>query len=164
MRLLSAAGISYTVKEYAVDESDLSAVHAAESLGMPPEQVFKTLVLQGASGSYTVCCIPADTELDLKKTAKTAKEKSIDLVPMKEILPLTGYVRGGCSPVGMKKQFPTFIDETAQLFDAISVSAGERGVQVILAPEELAGFLKAGFADLTKENIQRQQFIAKHIT
>jgi len=149
MRLLSAAGISYTVKEYSVDESDLSAVHAAESLGMPPEQVFKTLVLQGASGSYAVCCIPAACELDLKKTAKAAKEKSIGLVPMKDILPLTGYVRGGCSPVGMKKQFPTFIDETAQLFDAISVSAGERGVQVIIAPEDLAGFLNASFADLT---------------
>jgi Cys-tRNA(Pro)/Cys-tRNA(Cys) deacylase len=149
MRLLGAAGISYTVKEYTVDESDLSAVHAAESLGMPPEQVFKTLVLKGASGSYAVCCIPADSELDLKKTALAAKEKSIDLVPMKDILPLTGYVRGGCSPVGMKKQFPVFIDETAQLFDTISVSAGERGVQVILAPEDLSGFLNAGFADLT---------------
>jgi len=149
MRLLSAAGISYTVKEYPVDESDLSAVHAAESLGMPAEQVFKTLVLQGASGSYTVCCIPAACELDLKKAAKAAKEKSNGLVPVKDILPLTGYVRGGCSPVGMKKQFPTFIDETAQLFDTISVSAGERGVQVILSPEELAEFLNAVFYDLT---------------
>jgi len=149
MRLLSAAGISYTVKEYRVDESDLSAVHAAESLGMSAEQVFKTLVLQGASGSYAVCCVPAACELDLKKAAKAAKEKSIDLVPVKDILPLTGYVRGGCSPVGMKKQFPTFIDETARLFDAISVSAGERGVQVIVSPEELAEFLNADFADLT---------------
>jgi len=148
MRLLGAAGISYTVREYPVDESDLSAVHAAESLGMPPEQVFKTLVLKGASGSYVVCCIPADSELDLKKTALAAKEKNIDLIAMKDILPLTGYVRGGCSPVGMKKQFSTFIDETAQLFDTISVSAGERGVQVILAPEELAEFLNASFADL----------------
>ena len=148
MRLLSAAGISYTVKEYQVDESDLSAVHAAESLGMPAEQVFKTLVLQCASGSYAVCCIPAACELDLKKAAKAAKEKSIGLIPMKDILPLTGYVRGGCSPVGMKKQFPTFIDETALLFDAISVSTGERGVQVIVSPEELAGFLNAKFADL----------------
>jgi Cys-tRNA(Pro)/Cys-tRNA(Cys) deacylase len=149
MRLLGAAGISYTVREYHVDESDLSAVHAAESLGMPPEQVFKTLVLQGASGSYAVCCIPAAGELDLKKTAMAANEKSISLVPVKEILPLTGYVRGGCSPVGMKKQFPTFIDETARLFGAISVSAGERGVQVILAPEDLAKYLNAVFADLT---------------
>jgi Cys-tRNA(Pro)/Cys-tRNA(Cys) deacylase len=148
MRLLSAAGMSYTVKEYQVDKSDLSAVHAAESLGMPAEQVFKTLVLQGASGSYFVCCIPAASEMDLKKTAKAAKEKSIGLVPMKDILPLTGYVRGGCSPVGMKKQFPTFIDETAQLFDSISVSAGERGVQIIISPEELVEFISAKFEDL----------------
>jgi Cys-tRNA(Pro)/Cys-tRNA(Cys) deacylase len=152
MRLLGAAGISYAVKEYHVDESDLSAVHAAESLGMPPEQVFKTLVLQGASGSYAVCCIPAAGELDLKKAAKAAKEKSVGLIPVKDILPLTGYVRGGCSPVGMKKQFPTFIDETSQLFDTVSVSAGERGVQVILAPEDLAKFLNAVFADLTVSN------------
>jgi Cys-tRNA(Pro)/Cys-tRNA(Cys) deacylase len=150
MRLLSAAGISYTVKEYPVDESDLSAVHAAEFLDIPAEQVFKTLVLQGASGSYTVCCIPAAAELDLKKTAKAAGEKSIDLILMKNIQPLTGYVRGGCSPIGMKKQFPTFIDETALLFDTIGVSAGERGVQVLLSPKELAGFINASFADLTK--------------
>jgi Cys-tRNA(Pro)/Cys-tRNA(Cys) deacylase len=148
MRLLSAAGINYTVKKYQVDESNLSAVHAAESLGMPAEQVFKTLVLQGASGSYVVCCIPAACELELKKVAKAAKEKSIGLIPMKDILPLTGYVRGGCSPVGMKKQFPTFIDETALLFEAISVSAGERGVQVIISPEELGEFINAKFADL----------------
>ena len=150
MRLLGAAGIRYEIREYQVDESDLSAVHAAEFLGLPAEQVFKTLVLQGASGSYTVCCIPAAAELDLKKAARAAGEKSIDLIPMKNIQPLTGYLRGGCSPIGMKKQFPTFIDETAQLFDTIGVSAGERGVQVLLAPEELARFINAAFVDLTK--------------
>ena len=150
MRLLSAAGINYTVKEYPVDESDLSAVHAAEFLDIPAEQVFKTLVLQGASGSYTVCCIPAAAELDLKKAARAAGEKSIDLIPMKNIQTITGYLRGGCSPIGMKKQFPTFFDETALLFDAIGASAGERGVQVVLAPEELARFINAVFADLTK--------------
>ena len=150
MRLLNAAGINYSVKEYPVDESDLSAVHAAEFLDIPAEQVFKTLVLQGASGAYIVCCIPAAAELDLKKTAKAAGEKSVDLIPMKNIQPLTGYLRGGCSPVGMKKQFPTYFDETAQLFDTISVSAGERGVQVVLSPEELARFIGAGFVDLVK--------------
>jgi Cys-tRNA(Pro)/Cys-tRNA(Cys) deacylase len=150
MRLLSAAGLSYIVKEYPVDESDLSAVHAAEYLDLPAEQVFKTLVLRGASGSHTVCCIPAAAEVDLKKAAKAAGEKNIDLIPMKELQPLTGYVRGGCSPIGMKKQFPAFIDETAQLFDAIGVSAGERGFQVVLAPEALAVFIGAVFADLTK--------------
>jgi Cys-tRNA(Pro)/Cys-tRNA(Cys) deacylase len=117
---------------------------------MPAEQVFKTLVLRGASGAYTVCCIPAAAELDLKKTARASGEKSVDLIPVKNIRPLTGYVRGGCSPIGMKKQFPTFLDETALLFDTIGVSAGERGMQVILAPEELARLISAGFADLTK--------------
>ena len=149
MRLLGAAGISFSVKEYPVDESDLSALHAAANLGLPAEQVFKTLVLRGASGAFFVCCIPASSELDLKKTARAAGEKSADLIPMKDLQPLTGYVRGGCSPIGMKKQFPVFIDETAQLFDTISVSAGERGVQVILAPPDLADFISAGFADLT---------------
>jgi Cys-tRNA(Pro)/Cys-tRNA(Cys) deacylase len=150
MRLLSAAGLSYTVKEYPVDESDLSAVHAAQYLDLPAEQVFKTLVLRGASGSHAVCCIPAAAELDLKKAAKAAGEKNIDLIPMKELQPLTGYLRGGCSPIGMKKQFPVFIDETARLFDSIGISAGERGIQVVLAPTELAVFVGAVFADLTK--------------
>jgi Cys-tRNA(Pro)/Cys-tRNA(Cys) deacylase len=149
MRLLDAAKIAYEVKEYPVDESDLSAVHAAEFLDIPAEQVFKTLVLKGASGAYTVCCIPAAAELDLKKTARAAGEKSIELIAVKELQPLTGYVRGGCSPIGMKKPFPVFIDETAGLFDAIGVSAGERGVQAILAPADLARFISAEFADLT---------------
>ncbi|MDR0584874.1 MAG: Cys-tRNA(Pro) deacylase [Treponema sp.] len=149
MRLLSAAGISYTVKEYTVDESDLSALHAAESLDIPVEQVFKTLVLQGASGAYIVCCVSAVTELDLKKTSKAAGEKSVALIPMKELYPLTGYVRGGCSPIGMKKRFPVFIDETARLFDAIGISAGERGAQIVISPGSLAAFLSAQFADLT---------------
>jgi Cys-tRNA(Pro)/Cys-tRNA(Cys) deacylase len=150
MRLLDAANISFTVKEYPADEFDLSAVHAAQFIDLPAEQIFKTLVLQGASGAYAVCCIPAAAELDLKKTARAAGEKSAALIPMKELQPLTGYVRGGCSPIGMKKQFPSFIDETAELFDVIGVSAGERGVQVALAPAELARFIGAQFADLTK--------------
>ena len=150
MRLLSAAGINYTVREYPVDESDLSAVHAAEFLGLPAEQVFKTLVLQGVSGAYFVCCIPAAAEMDMKKAARVANEKSIDLIPVKNIQPVTGYIRGGCSPVGMKKQLPSFFDETALLFDTISISAGERGIQVLLAPEELARFISARFVDLTK--------------
>ncbi|GHV56674.1 Cys-tRNA(Pro)/Cys-tRNA(Cys) deacylase [Spirochaetia bacterium] len=149
LRLLDAAGISYTVKEYPVDESDLSGVHAAELLGMPSEQIFKTLVLQGASGAYTVCCIPCAEELDLKKIACAAGEKSIDLIPVKELRPLTGYIRGGCSPIGMKKQFPAFIDETAELFDTIGVSAGMRGMQVILSPADIVKFTGAALADLT---------------
>ncbi|GHV02330.1 Cys-tRNA(Pro)/Cys-tRNA(Cys) deacylase [Spirochaetia bacterium] len=149
LRLLDAAGISYTVKEYPVDESDLSGVHAAALLGMSAEQIFKTLVLRGASGAYAVCCIPCAEELDLKKIARAAGEKSIDLIPVKELQPLTGYIRGGCSPIGMKKQLPTFIDETAELFDTIGVSAGMRGMQVILAPADLVRFTGAVLADIT---------------
>ena len=150
MRLLSAAGISYTVKEYPVDESDLSALHAVESLDIPAEQVFKTLVLKGASGNYAVCCIPASSELELKKAAKALGEKSIALIPVKDMLPVSGYVRGGCSPVGMKKQYPTFIDETAQLFPIIGINAGERGMLLLLSPEELARFINARYADLAE--------------
>jgi Cys-tRNA(Pro)/Cys-tRNA(Cys) deacylase len=149
LRLLDAAGIAYAVAEYEVDENDLSGVHAAELLGIPPEQVFKTLVLQGASGAYMVCCIPVAEELDLKKAAQAYGEKKVDLIPVKDLLPLTGYIRGGCSPIGMKKQFPACIDETAELFDTIGVSAGVRGCQVILKPEDLRAFISAKFADLT---------------
>jgi Cys-tRNA(Pro)/Cys-tRNA(Cys) deacylase len=149
LRILDGADIRYTVKEYPVDETDLSALHAAEKLGMPPEQVFKTLVLQGGSGAYWVCCIPAGEDLDLKKTARAAGEKSAALIPLKDLEPLTGYIRGGCSPIGMKKKFPTLIDETAELFETIGVSAGVRGAQIILRPEDLVRFTGALTADLT---------------
>jgi Cys-tRNA(Pro)/Cys-tRNA(Cys) deacylase len=149
LRLLDTAGIAYEVKEYAVDEADLSGVHAAELLGLPAEMIFKTLVLRGASLSPLVCCIPVAAELDLKKAARAAGEKSVELIPVKELQPLTGYVRGGCSPIGMKKPFPTFIDETAELFDRIGVSAGQRGMQVLLAPGDLASFVSAVFVDLS---------------
>jgi Cys-tRNA(Pro)/Cys-tRNA(Cys) deacylase len=148
MRQLSGAGINFTVKEYPFDESDLSAPVDWDSLGLPSEQVFKTLVMQGASGNYAVCCVPSPMELDLKKTAKAVGEKSITLVPVKAIQPLTGYIRRGCSPIGMKKQYPTFIDETAQLFDVIAVNAGERGILIILNPVDLCNFINAKFADL----------------
>jgi Cys-tRNA(Pro)/Cys-tRNA(Cys) deacylase len=148
IRLLDAAGIQYTVREYTVDD-DLSAVHAAEKLGLPPEQVFKTLVLRGGSGACWVCCIPAQEELDLKKTAMAAGEKNIALIPMKDLEPLTGYVRGGCSPIGMKKKFPVLIDETAELFETISISAGLRGMQIILRPGDLIRFTGALRAGLT---------------
>jgi Cys-tRNA(Pro)/Cys-tRNA(Cys) deacylase len=155
LRLLDAAGIPYTTAEYEVDENDLSGVHAAELLGIPAEQVFKTLVLQGSSGERgpsvrIVCCIPVAEELDLKKAARVCGEKKVDLIPVKDLLPLTGYIRGGCSPIGMKKQFPTYIDETAELFDTIAVSAGVRGCQVILAPRKLLDFISATTADLTE--------------
>jgi Cys-tRNA(Pro)/Cys-tRNA(Cys) deacylase len=149
MRLLDAAGIAYTVLSYKADETDLSAVHAAERTGFPAERIFKTLALQGSSGAYLVCCIPAAEELDLKKAARLAGEKKADLVPVKNLLSLTGYVRGGCSPVGMKKSFPVFIDETALLFDAVSVSAGERGLLMALNPADLLRCTRGVTADLT---------------
>ena len=142
MRVLDKAGIAYQTMEYEVDESDLSGVHVAEQLGQPCEQIFKTLVLRDEKGGHYVCCIPVDQELDLKK---------VEMLPLKELLPTTGYIRGGCSPIGMKKKFPTYIDETAQLFDEIAVSGGVRGEQVLLSPEALGTFTEAVFADLVKD-------------
>lgn len=148
MRLLDKAGIGYETKEYEYDESDLSGVHAAEVLGLDPDMVFKTLVLKGDKTGYFVCVIPVAMEIDLKKAAGLTGNKKCDLIPVKELLPLTGYLRGGCSPVGMRKQFPTYLDETAQLNDVISVSAGQRGVQVVLQPDELLSYIGASYADL----------------
>jgi Cys-tRNA(Pro)/Cys-tRNA(Cys) deacylase len=150
MRLLDAAKIPYTLKEYPVDESDLSGIHAAESIGLPANQVFKTLVLQGSSGNYTVCCIASSDGLDLKKVAHICKEKNIDLIAVKDLQPLTGYMRGGCSPIAMKKQFPIYIDETAILFPIVSISAGARGAVLLLNPEDLIRFTGAQTADLTE--------------
>lgn len=150
MRLLKQAGIDYGTAEYPVDESDLSGVHAAHAMGIDPECMFKTLVARGEKRGLHVFCIPVAEELDLKKCAQVAKEKKIELIHVKELLPLTGYVRGGCSPVGMKKKFPTTLDETAILFDRIYVSAGARGVQVIVDPQALAAYLGADYADLTR--------------
>lgn len=149
MRLLKAAGIDFETREYEVDESDLSGVHAAEVLGLPPEQVFKTLVLRGEKQGILVCVLPVELEVDLKKLARAAGDKKVEMIHMKELLPLTGYIRGGCSPVGMKKEFPTYIDETAMLFDAIAVSGGMRGVQLIVNPDQLLGFVKGEYVDLT---------------
>ena len=150
MRLLEQAGIEFETGEYAVDESDLSGTHAAAELGAEPERVFKTLVARGEKKGLYVFCIPVAEELDLKKCAACAKEKKVEMIHVKELLPLTGYIRGGCSPVGMKKKYPTFIDETAVLFEKIYVSAGQRGVQLIVNPETLAEYLDAEFRDLTK--------------
>ena len=137
-------------KEYAVDENDLNGMHAAEGIGMPPEQIFKTLVAKGERGGYAVFCIPVCCELDLKKAAKAAHDKKIELIHVKDLLATTGYIRGGCSPIGMKKPFPTYIDETAQLYDEIGVSAGCRGCQVLLDPMRLADYVNATLCDLTE--------------
>ena len=150
MRLLKQANIPFETGEYEVDESDLSGVHAAHMLGVDPDCVFKTLVAKAEKKGIHVFCIPVAQELDLKKCAAAAGEKKIEMIHVKDLLGLTGYVRGGCSPIGMKKKYPTTIDETAILFDKIYVSAGMRGEQVILNPETLAEFIGADFADVTK--------------
>ena len=148
MRMLEAAGIPYETSRYEVDESDLSGSHAADALGADHDCVYKTLVLKGEKTGYLVCCIPVDEELDLKKTARAAGDKKVEMIHVKELLPLTGYIRGGCSPIGMKKKFPTYIEETAQLYDRIYVSAGMRGCQVILAAEDLRQMTEGVFAAL----------------
>ena len=150
MRLLDAAKIPYRAAEYEVDENDLNGMHAAEGIGMPPEQIFKTLVAKGERGGYAVFCIPVCCELDLKKAAKAVGEKSVAMLHQKELLPLTGYVHGGCSPIGMKKPFPTYIHETCLLYDEIGVSAGCRGCQVLLDPMRLAEYVNATLCDLTE--------------
>lgn len=150
IRLVEKAGIPYEEKFYEYDESDLSGIHAAQVLGMPEEQVFKTLVARGERTGINVFCIPVCCELDLKKAAKAAGDKNMELIHVKELLGLTGYIRGGCSPVGMKKKYPTYIDELCQLSDAIALSAGERGHQIIVPPLPIAALLDAKLADLTK--------------
>ena len=149
MRLLDAADIPYDTKEYPWNENDLSGVHAAEAIGLPPEQVFKTLVARGDKTGPLVFCIPVAENLELRKAAAASGNKRVEMLPLKELTALTGYVRGGCSPIGMKKKFPTCIDETAVLFDEIAVSAGMRGEQIVLSPQALAGYIGAEFADLT---------------
>ncbi len=149
MRLLTQAKIPFEVREYEVDEENLAGVHVAEQTGIPAEQVFKTLVAHGEKKGYMVFCIPVVRELDLKKAAQLVGDKKIEMVHVKDLLGLTGYIRGGCSPVGMKKKFPTYFDETAGLYDKIAVSAGVRGAQVYLAPAQLIEYVGAECADLT---------------
>lgn len=149
VRLVEAAKIPCREHFYEYDENDLSGLHAAEALGKPPEEVFKTLVARGERTGINVFCIPVCCELDLKKAAKAAGDKNMELIHVKELLGITGYIRGGCSPVGMKKRYPTCFDETCQLYDEIAISAGERGHQMILNPEALAALVGAKLADLT---------------
>lgn len=149
MRLLEAAGIEFEVLEYPVDENDLSGESVARKTGKAHEQIFKTLVFSGEKNGFGVCCIPTCEELDLKKAAKLFGEKKVEMLHVKDLLKTTGYIRGGCSPIGMKKQFPTVIDETACLFDKIYVSAGVRGMMLGVEPQALAGFVNARLADVT---------------
>ena len=149
LRLVETAGIEFETLEYEGDESDLSGIHIAEQKNLDPDMVFKTLVTRGDKNGIAVFCIPVAMELDLKKCAQVSGNKKVEMIHVKELLGLTGYIRGGCSPVGMKKQYPTWIDETAQLFDKFYVSAGVRGMQMYLSPTELAAFIGAQFADVT---------------
>lgn len=149
-RLLDKACVRYELVPYEVDEQDLSAVHVAEQLGENVAQVFKTLVLKGDKTGFFVCIIPGACEVDLKAAAKISGNKSCDLIPMKELLPLTGYIRGACSPIGMKKHFPTYIHVTCRDYSFIYVSAGQRGLQLQLVPADLIREAKATVGELVK--------------
>lgn len=149
VRLVQQAKIPCRESFYEFDEKDLNGNHAAAAIGMPPEQVFKTLVARGEKTGINVFCIPVCCELNLKKAAKAAGDKNMEMVAVKDLLNLTGYIRGGCSPVGMKKKYPTFFDETCMLWDEIAVSAGARGHQMILSPEKLAKLVNASLVDIT---------------
>lgn len=148
MRRLDSAKLKYRTQEYEVDENDLSGVHVAEQIGQNPASVFKTLVARGEKRGIVVFCIPVDMEIDLKKAAKVIGDKKIEMVHVKELLGLTGYIRGGCSPIGMKKKYPTYFHRTAEDFDEIAVSAGVRGAQIIMPPKALIDFVEAETADL----------------
>jgi Cys-tRNA(Pro)/Cys-tRNA(Cys) deacylase len=163
-RLLESLGISFDIQEYEVDPEDLSAITVARKIGMPPEQVFKTLLTTGVPsdrssslgwsmsgvGAYVFAVVPGDAELDFKKLARAAGLRKAEMVPLKEVQPLTGYIRGGVTVFGAKKAYPVFVDETAILFDKISVSAGARGTQLILSPDDYLRAAEGQTADLTK--------------
>lgn len=150
MRLLDLAGVSYEAFEYDISDGKIDGISVAAKIGRPPEEVFKTLVTRSPSHEYFVFVIPSAAELDMKLAAKAAGQKSIEMLPLKQLLGLTGYMHGGCSPVGMKKQFPTFIDETALLYDTFCVSAGKIGLNLSLNPESLGQILGAEFSALAK--------------
>ena len=149
MRLLDAAKIKYEVCEYPVDENNLAGTHIADEIGLPYEMVFKTIVARGDKTGYLVFCIPCDKEINLKKAAAVTGNKKVEPIHVKELLGLTGYIRGGCSPVGMKKKFPTYFDETVIIEEKITISAGVRGAQLLLLSEELIGYVGAKIADVT---------------
>ena len=148
MRRLDAAKIKYTPYEYEVDENDLSGVHIADSVGLQYEKVFKTIVTRSDKGRIFVFCIPCHKEINLKKAAAVTGSKKIEPLPVKELLGITGYIRGGCSPVGMKKDFPTYFDASAQKLDALTVSAGVRGIQLLVSSEEIIKYTRAELVDI----------------
>ena len=148
VRMVLHAGFSCTEAYYEYDENDLNGNHAAKAIGLPAEQVFKTLVARGAKTGINVFCIPVCCELNLKKAAKAANDKSIELIHVKELLSVTGYIRGGCSPIAMKKKYPTYIDETCTLYDTIAVSAGERGHQMLIPYQAIVELTNAVLVDI----------------
>ena len=150
-RILESLGVAFELREYEVDPEDLSAINVARKIGMPPEQVFKTLLTTGGPGSYIFAVIPGDAELDFKKLARAAGLRKAEMVALKDVQPLTGYIRGGVTVFGAKKAYPAFVDETALLFDRISISAGTRGTQVVLSPEDYLRAAQGQTADLTKD-------------
>jgi Cys-tRNA(Pro)/Cys-tRNA(Cys) deacylase len=152
-RLLDSLGISYELRAYEVDPEDLTAISVARKIGLPPEQVFKTLLSHTNTGEYLFAVIPGDAELDLKKLAHAAGAKKAELASLKDVEPLTGYIRGGVTVMGAKKPFPAFADETIELFDIISVSAGQRGLQVFLSPADYLRASQSTLADLTKSTL-----------
>lgn len=153
MRLLTQAKIDYELKTYEVDENDLSGTKVAAQVSLPMEQVYKTLVAKGEHTGYLVCLIPVDQEIDLKLLAQASGDKRVELIPTKDLLTVTGYIRGGCSPVGMKKKFPTFIDDQITSQPAVAVSAGVRGCQMILKPEALISFTQAKLCSVCREQV-----------
>ena len=150
MRLLDQAGISYSTQEYEYDEDHLGGDHVVKQLGIDPETCFKTLVARGEKRGIMVFCIPVLEELDLKKAAIVTGDKKIEMVHVKELFGLTGYIRGGCTPIGMKKKYPTYIEETALLFDRIYLSGGQRGVQIVIDPQDLIDFVEAEPCEIVK--------------
>lgn len=154
-RFLETLGIHFELQEYEVDAEDLSAIAVAKKIGMPPEQVFKTLLTTGEPGVYVFAVIPGNAELDFKKLARAAGLRKAEMAPLKDVQPLTGYIRGGVTVFGARKSYPVFVDETAILFDRISVSAGARGTQLILAPDDYLRAAQATTADLTKATVRK---------
>lgn len=148
VRLVASLGIPYQLASYKVGDEHVEAAAVARQLGLPPEILFKTLVARDERANVLVFCVPAAAELDLKKAARAAGAKRVELVGLKDVQPLTGYVRGGCSPIGMKKRYPVFIDETATLTDRLYINAGARGLQIVIAPDDLARACNGAFMDL----------------
>jgi Cys-tRNA(Pro)/Cys-tRNA(Cys) deacylase len=150
VRLLDERKVRYELRDYDVDPNDLSAESVAAKIGLPPEQVFKTLVVEGDRNGVAMAVVPGDAELDLKALAKLTGDRRVEMVPLKDVQPLTGYVRGGVTALAAKKDFPVYLDETAILFDAISVSAGVRGTQIVLNPEDYMAAVKATLGEIAK--------------